>query len=268
MGKAVKKLSIDRLLSLEGKTALITGAANGIGRAIAERYAEAGADLILLDRDEVTLSKTTDDLEKIYDIKIDQFVVDLANPKAIDNFWAELTTLPDILMNNAGVFIAKDFIDSDDDFVNMEMQINFGAVRQMCREMIIRQREKGGVIINISSVEAKMPFKPEMSIYSVSKAAVSALTRSLAREYGDKFKVNGIVPGGIMTAGFKKIGYAALKRFDLGIIQDHMRFKARLPIGHYGQPDDIARVALYLAAPMSDYLQGAEIVADGGFLSA
>lgn len=240
----------------------------GIGKAIAKRYAEAGASLVLVDRDETKLSAVCEEIRAQYGVDVQDYVVDLAAPEQIDQFWQIFDHAPDVLMNNAGVFMARDFTDSDDEFVAREMQVNFGAVRQMCREMIVRRGKKGGVIINVSSIEAKLPFKADLSIYSVSKAAVSALTRSLAREYAaEGFKINAIVPGGIMTEGFKQVGVRALKKFDLGVIKDSVNFSARLPIKHYGRPDDIARAALYLAAPISDYIQGSEIVCDGGFLS-
>jgi 3-oxoacyl-[acyl-carrier protein] reductase len=261
--------NFDTLLSLKKKTALITGAADGIGAAIAERFAWAGADLILIDINESTLRERAQRLRKLYHVKVDTSFIDLANPEAIMEFWKHCKTVPDILVNNAGIYPPRDFTDSDKEFVDRTMQINLGAVMSMCREMIARRKKEGGVIINMGSIEAKTPFKEDLSIYSVSKAGVLALTRSLAREYASKgFKINALVPGGIVTEGTSEMARGAFLKFRFNLFRDAARFSQRLPVGRVGQPDDIARMALVMAAPISDYMSGAEITIDGGFLTA
>ena len=136
----------------------------------------------------------------------------------------------------------------------------------MCRAFISRRRTAGGTIINFSSIEAKAAFKPDMAIYAASKAAVLTLTRSLASEYSKKgFKINAVTPGGVRTPGTEQVAKKALLHFQLGIIATAIKFAGRLPARHYAWPDDIARVILMLATPMSDYMSGAEVVVDGGF---
>ncbi len=262
--------SLSQLVSLEGKTAIITGAARGIGRGIAERYAEAGASLMLLDKDQSRLTKTTDELRASYpDTDIQLYVVDVSNSDAVDLFWKELSVEPDILVNNAGEFRGSNFNKTDDVFINHMMATNFSSVVHMCRYFINLRGHRGGTIINIGSIEAKMPFKPDMAIYSVSKSAVIALTRSLAREYAkDGYKINVILPGGIVTEGVRELALTAFTQLKFSLFADAIRFGYRLPLGHYGKPDDIAKVALMLATPMSDYMCGAEVVVDGGFLSS
>jgi len=102
----------------------------------------------------------------------------------------------------------------------------------------------------------------------MSKAAVIALTRALAREYARHgFRVNAIVPGGTMTQGTKNM-VKELYKLNFGLMKTGLQFEMRLPVGRFGQPDDIARVALFLASELSSYVHGALMVVDGGFLSA
>jgi 3-oxoacyl-[acyl-carrier protein] reductase len=127
---------------------------------------------------------------------------------------------------------------------------------------------KGGVIINIGSIEAILPFKEELTHYNSSKAGVIALTRSLAKDYGKKgFRINAIIPGGIITPGTKSAAKEILK-LNFGLVKTGINFKRRLPLGKFGQPDEVALMALVLASDLSSYVHGSLIPVDGGFLSA
>jgi len=141
-----KRKAISELISLKGRKTLITGAASGIGEAIALRFAEAGSNLELVDINEELLKK----VEKVF-------------------------------------------------------SLNFESVFRMCQKMIKGKLNKGGVIVNIASIEAITPFKNDLSVYSASKGGVITLTRTLAKEFGKKFRVNAVVPGGIMTQTTKEL---------------------------------------------------------------
>ena len=113
-----------------------------------------------------------------------------------------------------------------------------------------------------------MPFTEDLAHYDVSKIGVIGLTRALAKEYGKRnFRINAIIPGGIVTSGFKKTAREILK-LRLGHIRRGVEFSSRLPMGRFGQPDEVARMALVLASDISSYVHGALIPIDGGFLSA
>jgi 3-oxoacyl-[acyl-carrier protein] reductase len=138
----------------------------------------------------------------------------------------------------------------------------------MCRQMIRRRGKRGGVIINLGSIEAVQPFKEDLAHYSVSKASVIALTRALAREYaGHGFRVNAILPGGIITPGTKAVARQVLN-FKFDLLKTGYEFSQRLPAGRAGQPDEVARMALVLASDLGSYVHGAAIPIDGGFLAA
>ncbi len=259
---------LNQLISLKGKCALITGAAVGIGKAIARRFAEAGANLELADLDSAALCKTRDELAA-FNVKVHLHVADLSCTEKVDGLWATFnSTLPDILVNNAGIYPFMPFIDADEDFYRRVMDTNLHSVYQMCHNMIRLRRKTGGVIINVGSIEAVLPFKEDLAHYSISKAGVIALTRSLAKEYARHgFRVNAILPGAIITQGTKAAAKQIL-RLKLGLLKTGYEFSQRLPIRRFGQPDEVARIALVLASDLSTYVHGAAIPIDGGFLSA
>jgi len=264
--RVLKPLS--ELISLKGKKALITGSALGIGKAMAYRFAEAGADLELVDMNERGLRTVAKELSK-FEVEINIHRVDLSSEEEIAALWERLKgEEPDILVNNAGVYPFKDFLEVDDAFFSKVMDINLKSVLLMCQHMIKRRLKKGGVIINISSIEAIIPFAEGLAPYSISKAGVIALTRSLAREYGKTgFRINAIIPGGIVTPGTKAVA-KEVTQLRLSLLRTGVLFSTRLPLKRGGQPDEVARIAVVLASDLSSYVHGVLLPVDGGFLSA
>lgn len=256
------------LISLEGKVSLITGAASGIGRAIAERYAEAGSSLILVDIDKEKLEQATESL-KNYGTGISAYKVDLSRKSEIDSLWNKIGgSQPDIMVNNAGIYPFRKLEEVDEQFLDKVFSINLKSVFWMCQKMILSRIGEGGVIINISSIEAILPFKDGLYAYGPSKWGVLSLTRSLAKDYGSKgFRVNAILPGGINTPGTRNVAKGILK-LQFGLIKDGIEFISRLPLRRLGEPDEVAKVAAFLASDLASYVTGAAIPVDGGFLSA
>lgn len=260
--------SLDQLISLKGKRALITGAAAGLGKAIAYRFAEAGADLELVDIDPIALPRTREELSALR-VSVNAHILDLSHKDEIDRLWTELNSAsPDILVNNAGIYPFRTFVDADEAFLRQVIEVNLFSVYWMCQHMISQRRQRGGVILNIGSIEAVLPFKEDLAHYSVSKAGVIALTRALAKEHARHgFRVNAIVPGGIITPGTMAAAKQIL-RFRFGVLKAGLQFQQRLPIGRPGQPDEVARIALVLVGDLASYVHGATLPVDGGFLSA
>jgi 3-oxoacyl-[acyl-carrier protein] reductase len=261
---------LTELISLAGKTAVITGAAAGMGEATAIRFAEAGANLYLLDIDEARLTAVSQSLAASPGW-VKAHTLDLSQKEEIDAFWRSIVEgeEPDIIINNAGIFPFRDFLETDEALLQKVTDINFTAVYWMCQHFI-RQRKQSkqkGVIVNVSSIEAHLPFKEDLAHYTTGKAAVIALTRALARDYGRiGIRANVILPGGILTQGTKAAAKQSWK--SPGLIKDGINFKARLPLGRMGQADEVARVTLVLACDLTSYMTGASIPVDGGFLSA
>jgi len=259
---------LNELISLKGKVALITGAAVGIGRAIAYRFAEAGADLELVDINIRSLRAVKKELSQ-FKSEVNIHKVDVSQKDEIDALWKELIgEEPDILVNNAGIYPFKSFLEVDTAFLEKVMDVNLNSAFWMCHQMIRSRLKSGGIIINVSSIEAILPFATDLVPYNISKIGVIALTRALAREYGKNgFRINVIVPGGIVTPGTKAVA-KQLAQFDMAILKSGVQYRMRLPLGRGGQPDEVARIALVLAGDLSSYVHGALVAVDGGFLSA
>lgn len=259
---------LEALIDFKGKSVLITGAAAGIGKAMAYRFAEAGAAVELVDLDTEALTRTKNEL-RVFGNKVHSHTIDLSRREQVHQLWHNLAgRLPDILVNNAGMYPFKKFTEMDAALYTRVMDVNLNAVYWMCQEMITRRGKQGGVIINIGSIEAVIPFKDDMAHYSMSKAGVIALTRALAKEYAHHgFRVNALLPGGIITRGTKRAAKQVLN-LDVGLVKTGIEFMQRLPAGRLGQPDEVARMALVLASDLASYVHGAAIPVDGGFLSA
>lgn len=257
-----------KLISLEGKTALITGSAVGIGKAMAYRFAEAGANLELVDINGRSLLTVRRELRQFKSL-VNIHRVDLSQKEEIDSLWQGLKGKePDILINNAGIYPFRDFLKVDEAFFSKVMDINLKSTFLMCQHMIRGRLKKGGVIINIGSIEAILPFAENLVPYDISKAGVIALARALAKKYGKKgFRINVILPGGISTPGTRAVA-KEITRFKVGLLKTGIEFKMRLPLNRRGQPDEVACMALVLASDLSSYVHGALIPVDGGFLSA
>lgn len=257
------------LLSLEGKTALITGAAAGIGEATAARLTELGAGLYLVDINEDGLRRVTE-LVRREGGEAEYFIVDLSRKGDIDTLWGRLRGRePDILINNAGVYVFRDFLELDEETLRKTLAVNLEAVTWMCQHMIRSRMGKGGVIINVASIEAILPLAKGLAHYDASKLGVIALTRALAKEFGRKgFRINAVVPGGIETPGVKKLRREVFTKLKADLIRTGAEFMMRLPLGRFGTPEEVANVIAFLATDAASYVHGAVIPVDGGFLSA
>lgn len=263
-------IPLSKLISLRGHRALITGAASGIGAAIAMRFAEAGASLLLMDVQADALRRLAERI-RAFPADVQTVHMDLGHEEAIRSFWRDLDPdiVPDILVNNAGIYPFQDLLELDAEALERVLQINLKSTLWMCQGLIARRRRRGGVIVNIGSIEAILPFKSDLIPYTVSKAGIIALTRGLARDYGRwGFRANAILPGGIRTPGTRRLIRQALRSLDPRWVLTGYDFHRRLPLQRWGDPDEVARVALFLASDLASYVNGALIPVDGGFLSA
>ncbi len=225
---------LTELVSLKEKDALIMGAGKGIGAAIACRLAEAGLTLNFWISTKKDSKKVKEDLRP-FNSKIVIHKINLSSKDEIDAFWSKIEGKePDILINNAGIYPAKSFLDVDEVFLKQVMDVNLNAVFWMCQHVIRARIKKGGTIINTGSIEAVMPLKEGMSHYDVSKAGVMVLSRALASEYGKHgFRTNVLVPGGVSTQGTKNVAKDAMK-FKTSVIKCGIDYGMRTPLGRMG----------------------------------
>ena len=236
---------------LDGKTALVTGGRQGIGRGIADRFAAEGASVALTGRGE-----RPDDLPSHFAWT----ACDVSDAAAVEALAAGFDGL-DILVNNAGVQIEKTVTDTTDEDWDLLMGANAKGVFLMCRALIPRMAP-GGSIINIGSISGQTA-DPGLALYNASKAFVHGLTRSIAVDHGPDVRCNAICPGWIMT-GMADAAFAVAS--DPGIAKTDAL--ARHPAGRFGQPSDIAAMAAWLASDQSGFTTGQCFVVDGGLTAA
>ncbi len=236
---------------------------------MAVRFATTGADLVLVDIDEAGLARVAEELDGACSHVTTQ-VVDLTDTAQIEALWHHLdASLPDTLINNAGSYQMRDFLEVDAGYLDKTLALNLESVLWMCQRFISARKKAGGAIVNVSSIEAIVPFRDDLIPYSMSKAGVIALTRSLAHAFGRQgFRVNALLPGAIKTPGTQRLMKAAVQRLNVDLMKTGYQFGTRLPLGRWGPPDEVAAVALFLASDLASYVQGAAIPVDGGFLSS
>lgn len=253
-----RKPILDRL-SLKGRVIVVTGASRGIGSGLAQSFAEAGADLVLVARDEQRLAEVAVGVRANgrQALAVVADVSDLSTHSRIVEEALEKYGQIDVLANVAGITRRQSIVDvtpADWDYVlNTNLRAVYFLTQAVGREMIKQRR---GKIINLASMNSYRGFA-DVSVYGLGKAAVSHLTMSLAVEWAPhNIQANAIAPGWIDTPMTSTMN-PERRRW----VEDH------LPVGQFGTPDDLAGLAVYLASEASDYTTGQVFAVDGGFLA-
>jgi 2-deoxy-D-gluconate 3-dehydrogenase len=257
------KPTIAELVDLSGKTAIDNGGSMGIGCGIVERLHEAGAHVLIADLDldtGIALAErlNTERPGSAFAVQTDvsrRADIDAMVAAAVERFGGL-----DILVNNAGIYPFAPFLDMDPELFEHVLRVNlfsvFAAMQAAAKQMIAQGR--GGKIINVSSIDALHPSMVGLAHYDASKHGVWGLTKNVALELAEHgIAVNALAPGAITTPG------ASSGAVDPDMLRET---EARIPMHRMGLPDDMGRVALFLASGLSSYLTGAQIVADGGML--
>ena len=244
-------MSLARELDLTGRRVLITGAANGFGAAMAQRFHEAGARLILADIEEqaVTAVAAKYNAEALF--------FDQADLASVDRLAAQAGAV-DILINNAGVLVAKPLLETSLEEMRRTIDVDFvGALRllqQVARGMVERKR---GVILSIGSQTAFCGGE-NRAVYAAAKAAIIQITKAAAVEWGPHgVRVLCLAPGRSLTRMTVQTTQEG-KSGDRGL--------ARVPLGRWGTADEVAKMALFLASDAASYVTGETLIADGGYV--
>jgi len=243
---------------LDGKVAIVTGGSSGIGKAIAKTYLDHGAKVVIVDVDEEGLQETERELrkfkEKVLLVKGDITKVGDIR-KAVDGTvkkWKKI----DILVNNAGVGTISSLIEMTEEEWDYVLDVNLKGMFLLTREVAkVMIDQKEGCIINISSINEEIPLAGEIH-YCVSKGGVKMLTRTVALELAPyNIRVNAIAPGMTETALTEEI--LVIPELKNAVLH-------QIPLGKIGRPEDIAKVAVFLASHYASWVTGATIYVDGG----
>lgn len=247
------------MTDLNGKIALVTGASRGIGRAIAEKLASFGVNVIITSTKAETSQNVAKEIEKKYGIKAKGYALNVANLNEFSNLVDEIIKefgRIDILVNNAGItrdtLILRMKEEDWDEVINTNLKGVFNGCKAVSKYML---KQQYGKIVNISSVVGIMGNAGQVN-YSASKGGVIALTKSLAKELASRnVNVNAVAPGYIDT-DMTKVLPDNIKQEVLKLI----------PLGRMGQPEDVANVVAFLCSDMSSYITGQTIIVDGGMV--
>ncbi len=244
---------------LAGKVAIVTGASKGIGAAIAKSLAAEGASVV------VNYASSPEGANHVVEEikgkggKAIAVQGDVAKSADVLRIFAESKQAfgqLDILVNNAGVYDFAPLEEITEEHYHRQFNINVLGTLLATQEALNHFSANGGSVINLGSIVSHNPL-PGASVYSATKGAVDALTVSFAKELGArKIRVNNIAPGPVATEGVEKLGFLDT---DAG-----KAIVAQTPLGRFGQPDDIAQIAVFLASDDSSWLTGERIVASGG----
>ncbi|WP_260958682.1 SDR family oxidoreductase [Pseudomonas citri] len=245
-------------LDFSGQTVLVTGGAQGIGRAIVEAFARRGAHVVIADLGlvlaEALASELTDE-----GCQVDAMGVDLADAAAIQAMMSELERRLgrlDVLVHNAGYFPLTPFAQITPSMLERTLAVNLSALFWLTQAALPMFRRQGqGCVLVTSSVTGPRVAYPGLSHYAASKAGVNGFIRNAALELAaENVRVNGVEPGMIATPAMANLG-------DEDVNDDIAR---RVPLGRLGNPTDIAGAMLFLASRLASYVTGQTLVVDGG----
>ncbi|HEX6593810.1 MAG TPA: SDR family oxidoreductase UcpA [Bacillota bacterium] len=249
---------------MDGKVAVITGAAMGNGKGIAEVLAKYGATTVLLDISEKVHKTALQLYSKGYETTA--FEVDVTNKsqvnetiqKAVDQYGRI-----DALVNNAGVMRLAEFLEMDDQTRDFHFDVNINGVWNVTKAVLpYMKKQQYGRIVNLSSVTGNMVADAGETAYAISKAAVLGFTKSLARETApDHITVNAILPGFIHTPMAEQIAKETNPENPQEVIDGIAK---GVPLGRLGKIEEVGEVAAFLASDESSYITGTQIVLDGG----
>ncbi len=251
-------------MKLEGKTAIITGGAMGIGKGIASVFLKYGASVIILDKNE-ELTNTLNEFNREYPGKVSGFLIDITSIPVLEAVKKEVekkTNVIDIIVNNAGVAKLESFEDMSLETRDFHFNVNiFGAWNVSKVFLPLLKNSQNGAIVNMSSVTGPMVADPGEVAYATTKAAMYGFTKSLAAELVKyNIRVNAIMPGYVKTPMVSGIAVDSNSEDPNSVIEGIAK---GIPMGRLAEPEEIGELAAFLASSEASYITGQGIVIDG-----
>jgi 3-oxoacyl-[acyl-carrier protein] reductase len=263
------KRDLAALHQLGGRTAFVTGAARGIGKAVANLLASAGAKVVVADILAGNAEETAAEIRRDGGEAL-AFTVDISEESAVKRMYettqAQFKSV-DILVHSAAMFPKYPLLDITVEQWDRIQAVNLRGTMLVMREAIRHMRAggKGGAIVNISSVSGEREVVFHNAAYGASKAGTTNLTRVAALEFGgDQIRVNAVLPGGTATEGARE-ATETMKKSGIEL-KGPITQPGRMPLGGMGTPEDIAAACLFLVSPAERYITGQCLAVDGGFL--
>lgn len=251
-------------MKLDGKVAIVTGGAMGIGRGIVNVFLKYGAKVIILDNSD-QLRNTILELNQKYPGNINGYVVDIRKQMLLDACFNEIKNSygkVDILVNNAGVCKLASFEGMSEDLRDFHFDINIVGTWMVTHTFLPLLKINGGAIVNLSSVTGPMVADPGEVAYATSKAAVLGFTKSLAAELvSDHIRVNAIMPGYVKTPMVEGMAKESNQDNPTSVVDG---IAMAIPMKRLAEPEEIGELAAFLASNESSYITGQGIVIDGG----
>jgi NAD(P)-dependent dehydrogenase (short-subunit alcohol dehydrogenase family) len=240
-------------LDMTDRTVIVTGGSRGVGRGIAERFLEAGADVVICGRDEPESLPAAEGRRALFTPADVREVEEIASVVA---FTRERTGRLDVLVNNAGGSPEATAATASPRFSEAIIRLNLIAALNFSQQAnaVMQGQEDGGSIINIASVSGIRP-SPGTAAYGAAKAGLLSLTQTLAIEWGPKVRVNAVTAGMIRTE---------LAHLHYGDGDGIASVAATVPLARMGEPRDVGNTCLYLASPLASYVSGANVLMHGG----
>jgi 2-keto-3-deoxy-L-fuconate dehydrogenase len=243
---------------LDGRVALVTGGASGIGAATCRELARAGAEVVVADLNLAGAEVLASELDGARAVEMD-----VTNSESIGAATAKIAKL-DILVNNAGIGLVGDIAATGEEDFDRVMRVNVHSVFLVTKAVLAKLLQTRGSIVNIGSIAGQVGVKQRFA-YCASKGAVIAMTRQLAVDYPQQLRVNCIAPGTVQSPFVE--GYLdKYHAHEKERVREELRH--RQPVGRLGTPEDVAGLVRYLCSKEADFMQGAVVALDGGWTAA
>jgi len=248
-------------LGLEGKRFVVGGGSKGLGRAVAEVLVAEGAHVLLVARDADALAQAASDLGP----RAEPFPADLSNPADIDRLAASVDALDGILVNHGGP-LAGDALDLSDEQWAAAFQLVLGGPIRLLHAVVPRLND-GASILFITSVAARQPI-PGLDSSNVLRPGVTSLAKCLSRELAPRVRVNTLAPGRFDTERVRWLDERSAEAVGITLAEQQAKAASAIPLGRYGEPIELGRVAAFLLSPAASYVSGVSLQVDGGLVTA